>query len=264
MGRPYDLAGKNMITKIARKPQPKGTTKSIDKQGFACKAGAKILLLAAMLASAAQGSSAPHETIGGGTVSSPAVGPRPDYGIGGPDMVLVKNWRFGKNGTIKDYADMNANFFYHDQFNTFCNGNGNYGSYIVSPDKANAIGAQPIEGVDGPPVREFTQDSLKTYLVPLHGATTVKPTDHNVGSGSFMAKWSLPSGGSLLGRDIVWETKVRTIIPILLGLRMAGNGYIMLTVAPGVALIHIHLCVSIMDGWLRMNCADELKTLARD
>lgn len=154
-----------------------------------------------------------QETLGGGTVTDPAVGPAPSFGIGGPNMVLVKNWHFGTDGTIKNYADMSANFFYHDQFNTYNNGGGNYGANTVAPDKADAINDQPIEGVDSPPVRQFTGDSLKTFITPLDGATTLKPKLHNAGCGSFMAKWSLPHGGSLLGQDIVWETRVRYVTP---------------------------------------------------
>ena len=152
------------------------------------------------------------QTIGGGTIADPATGPAPAYKIGGPQMVLVKNWDFGTGGTVGDIAAMNANFFYHDQFQTFNNG-GNYGSNTVAPDAATAIGGQPIEGVNSAKVREFTVDSLLTYLMPLDGATQVSPAQHNVGNGSFMAKWSLPRGGSLVGRDIVWETRVRYKTP---------------------------------------------------
>jgi hypothetical protein len=166
----------------------------------------------------------PHETIGGGTVASPALGPKPSFGIGGPDMVLVKNWHFGTNGTIRNYAEMSANFFYHDQFNTIGNGT-NYGAVTVAPDAANALPNQPIEGIACPPVRQFTADSLKTLLVPLNRAGTVAPTQHNAGCGSFMAKWKLPNGGSLLGRDIVWETRVRYVTPpyFWFALWTAGN-----------------------------------------
>ncbi len=153
------------------------------------------------------------ETLGGGTVNSLALGPPPSFGLGGPNMVLVKNWHFGRDGTIKTQADMNANFVYHDQFNTFNNGNGNYGTNTVAPDKADALSNQPIEGVNSPPVREFLPDSLKTYLTPLDGAATVNPKQHNAGCGSFMALWALPNAGSLLGRDIVWETRVRYVTP---------------------------------------------------
>ena len=151
-------------------------------------------------------------TLGGGTVAAPAIGPPPSYNIGGKAMVLVKNWDFGTEGTIQNTADMSANFFYHDQFGTINNG-GKYGSNTVAPDRANAVGGQPIEGVNSPPVREFTQDSLKTFLTPLNDTKTVKVSDHNAGNGSFMANWRLPNGGSLLGRDIVWETRVRYKTP---------------------------------------------------
>lgn len=153
-----------------------------------------------------------QETPGDGTVEHPASGPSPAFALGGPGMVLVKNWHFGSTGTIRNYADLNANFLYHDQFGTIGNGS-NYGAVTVAPDAANAIPNQPIEGDACPPVREFTADSLRTLLVPLYGATKVLPTQHNAGCGSFMAKWKLPRGGSLLGRDIVWETRVRYVTP---------------------------------------------------
>ena len=81
------------------------------------------------------------DTIGGGTISSPAVGPGPSYGLGGAGAVLVKNWDFGAGGTIKNNADLSANFYYHDQFNTISN---KYGAKIVSPDAANALPGQPM------------------------------------------------------------------------------------------------------------------------
>ena len=152
------------------------------------------------------------ETMGGGTVAAPAIGPAPSFGIGGPDMVLVKNWDFGKAGTIKNYDEMSAHFYYHDQFGTINNG-GKYGSNSVSPDRANAINGQPIEGENSPIVRAFTDDSLKTFVTPLDGVKDVQVRNHNAGNGSFMAKWRLPNGGSLLGRDIVWETRVRYVTP---------------------------------------------------
>ena len=153
------------------------------------------------------------ETLGGGTVADPAVGPAPSFGLGGPGMVLVKNWHFGTGGTIKNQADMNAEFQYHDQFGTFCNGFGNYGADTVAPDQADAINGQPVEGKDSPPVRQFTAGSLRTFLTPLDGATLMDPNKHNTGCGSFVAKWKIPRGGLLLGRDIVWETRVRYKTP---------------------------------------------------
>ena len=180
------------------------------------------------------------ETVGGGTVADPAIGPPPSFGLGGPGMVLVKNWHFGTDGTIKNQADMNANFQYHDQHNSIANGSNAYGALIVAPDDAHAIfpgdvyyydddgthkgrglgTGQPIEGRDSAPVRQFTADSLKTFLTPLknaktlvNGVLTVMPDRHEVGCGSFMSSWFLPAGGSLLGQDIVWETRVRYKTP---------------------------------------------------
>ena len=153
-----------------------------------------------------------HETIGSGTIADPARGPAPSFGIGGPGMVLVKNWHFGANGTVKNYADMSANFYYHDQFGTINNG-GKYGSSMVSPDFANSIHGQPIEGINSAPVRRFTADSLLTFLTPLDKAVKVQVWNHNTGNGSFIAKWRLPTGGPGLGRDIVWETRVRYKTP---------------------------------------------------
>jgi hypothetical protein len=135
-------------------------------------------------------------------------------------MVLVKNWNFGTAGTIKNISDMNNHFFYRDQFNTINNG-GNYGASIVAPDAAHALPGQPVEGVDCGTVRSFGTDSLTTYLVPLNDPVgsspeadaTVLPSRHDAGCGSFMANWTLPNGGSLLGQDIVWETRVRYVTP---------------------------------------------------
>ena len=152
------------------------------------------------------------ETIGGGTVDSPAVGPPPSFGIGGPGMVLVKNWHFGTAGTVRNYDELSASFAYHDQFNTIGNGT-HYGALTVAHNAATALPDQPVEGVDCPPVRAFRDDSLKTFLTGLDGATLCKPKAHNAGCGSFMAKWTLPRGGPELGRDIVWETRVRYETP---------------------------------------------------
>jgi hypothetical protein len=151
------------------------------------------------------------ETVGGGTKQSPAVGPGPSSGVYGSGYTLVKNYNFGANGTIRNISDMNREFFYHDQFGTIGNGT-NYGAITLAPDQANAIGGQPVENANNR-VRQFTGDSIKTTLVPLNGATTVSPTQHNVGNGSFMAKFALPNGGSRLGMDLLWETRVRYVTP---------------------------------------------------
>lgn len=197
---------------------------------------------AALLFGLAPGAKA-QETVGGGTLASPAQGPAPAFlppDLSASAVTLVKNWHFGTNGTIKNQADLNANFQYHDQHNNVANGGNAYGALTVAPDDANAIfpgdfyyydddgthtgrglgTGQPIEGRDSAPVRQFTADSIKTFLVPLSHASTlvnrvlsVKGERHEVGNGSFMPKWFLPAGGSLLGQDIVWETKVRYKTP---------------------------------------------------
>lgn len=154
------------------------------------------------------------ETVGGGTIASPAVGPAPANAVGGSGFVLVKNWNFGTDAssTVTGISDMNTHFQYHDQFGQVANPN--YGAKIVSPDAANALSGQPVEGVNtATPVRAFQADRLRTYLVPLNGATTLSPAAMNTGSGSFQAKWTLPRGGSLLGHDILWETRVRYVTP---------------------------------------------------
>jgi len=155
-------------------------------------------------------------SVGGGMIDHPAAGPAPSYAIGGAGFVLVKNWDFGadEGSTITSSEEMSEHFQYHDQFGTISN---QYGAVIVSPTEALALKNknQPIEGIDtgGKPAREFTSGSLKTYLVPLRGATECLPTKRNVGCGSFQAKWTLPKGGSRLGQDILWETRVRYVTP---------------------------------------------------
>jgi len=169
------------------------------------------LTLVAMLA-LSTGQVIAQETVGGGSLSDPALGPAPAFSLGGDGFTLVKNWNFGENGTVTNYSDLSTHFFYHDPFGTIGNGS-NYGAMTVAPDAANAIAGQPIEGINSPTVRQFTGDSLKTLLVPLDGATWLSPSSHNVGNGSFSAKWSLPNGGSHLHQDILWETRVRMVTP---------------------------------------------------
>jgi len=150
-------------------------------------------------------------TVGGGTKEDPARGPAPSFAVGGGEFTLVKNWDFGESGTIRSGADMDAHFAYHDQFNTIGNGS-NYGAIMLASSASTALAGQPVED-PARPVRQFLPDSLKTLLVPLRGATTVSPNEHNVGSGSFMAKFTLPKAGAALGQDILWETRVRFVPP---------------------------------------------------
>jgi hypothetical protein len=164
------------------------------------------------------------ETVGVGDINQPAVGPPPTEAgqIGGADFVLVKNWDFGTQGTIRDVDDLIAEFQFHDQFNTIANGT-NYGAVIVAPNAATAIHAgglglpndmQPVEDPTRPN-REWTSDSLLAHVLPLSASqTTATVTNHDTGNGSFMAKWNLPSGGSLLGEDLLWETRARMPAPL--------------------------------------------------
>ena len=160
---------------------------------------------------------ASRPTVGVGDVAHPAVGPGPAFSSDlGTGCVLVKNWDFGTTGTIRSMDDLSREFAYHDQFGTAANGT-NYSAVMVAPDEATALrgsatGPQPVES-PADPVRRFTADSLKTFLVPLNGATTCSPSRHNVGCGSFMAKWKLPKGWSRLGKDLLWETRIRMVTP---------------------------------------------------
>lgn len=157
------------------------------------------------------------ETIGEGTLQTPAQGPAPSYQIGGAGFVLVKNWSFGSssNSTIRNTEDTSAHFQYHDHYNNVIGGGGNYGAKIVAADATSAIKSQPIEGADGVPVvRKFESESLKTFVVPLKAdAAHISVAKQDAGCGSFEAKWTLPGAGQHLGQDIIWETRVRYVPP---------------------------------------------------
>lgn len=158
----------------------------------------------------------PRETIGSGAIDAPAVGPAPAPAVGGAGFVLVKNWDFGTGpgSTVTSIDELSEHFQYHDQFGTISN---QYGALIVAPTEKTALAnkKQPVEGpaTGGKPLRAFTAESLTTFLVPLNGATECQASKRNVGCGSFQAKWKLPKGGSRLGKDILWETRVRYKTP---------------------------------------------------
>ncbi len=200
------------------KPNPTGLYMNRTLRRFCPAHAAALLAVAPFLIGLNLSAQTP--TVGGGTLASPAVGPAPaynyEYGSLINGAVLVKNWDFGSaaGSTVHNIGEMSGEFYYHDQFGQIAN-NGSYGAKTVSPDVANRINSsQPVEGVNtATPVREFLSSSLKTYLVPLNGATTMDSALQNVGNGSFMAKWAAPNGGSLLGMDIIWETRVRYVTP---------------------------------------------------
>jgi len=156
------------------------------------------------------GGSVGNETVGTGSTDAPAVGPAPTDAakIGGGKFTLVKNWDFGASGTIRDISSLSSEFQYHDQFGTIGNGS-NYGAITVAPNSATAISGQPVEDPSRP-YREFTPDTMKTYVRPLSASqANVSVSQHNAGNGSITAKWTLSSGGALLGKDLLWETRVR-------------------------------------------------------
>jgi hypothetical protein len=158
-------------------------------------------------------------SVGAGEIEQPAIGPGPFLAAqqDGACFVLVKNWDFGTAGSIRDVNDLVAEFQFHDQFNTIANGS-NYGAVIVAPTEATAI---PVFGLKQPnnrqpvedparPNREWTRDTLKAHVLPLSKAqTSASVSEHNAGSGSLASKWRLAKGGALLGKDMLWETRVR-------------------------------------------------------
>ncbi|MEY4578702.1 MAG: hypothetical protein RL701_3405 [Pseudomonadota bacterium] len=163
-------------------------------------------------------------SIGIGNMTQPAGGPAPTEAKArsGEPFVLVKNWDFGSAGTIRTPSDLQAEFQFHDQFGTIANGT-NYGAVTVAPNEETAITAlnlnlpddrQPVEDPTRP-TREWTTDSLLLHARPLTAKLKkVSVKKHNVGNGSFTAKWQLPNGGELLGHDVLWETRVRMPKPV--------------------------------------------------
>ena len=120
----------------------------------------------------------------------------------------MKNWDFGSNGTLHDIGAVSSEFQYHDQFGTIGNGS-NYGAITVAPNAATAISGQPVEDPSRP-YREMTADTMKAYVRPLSASqANVTVSQHDAGNGSMTAKWTLASGGSILGKDLLWETRAR-------------------------------------------------------
>jgi hypothetical protein len=156
------------------------------------------------------GGASGSETIGTGNENQPAMGPPPTEAgkVGGGSWALVKNWNFGTSGNIRDIDALSREWQYHDQFGTIGNGS-NYGAITVAPNKATAINNQPVED-PARPYREFTAEALRTYVRPLSASQqSVTVTKHDAGNGSITAKWKLTSGGSILGKELLWESRVR-------------------------------------------------------
>lgn len=168
------------------------------------------LLLTLALAAPA---SAQTPTVGGGNFTQPAIAPPPSVPAAGDGFVAVKNWDFGSQGTIRDSTDLIREFRFHDNFNTYDQG-GLYGVKSVAPQASLALRGQPVEE-PGRPFRDFTAQSLRSWLRPLNpDATHVTVEKREVGSGFLMAKFTLPRGGRLLGYDLLWETRVRLNNPV--------------------------------------------------
>jgi hypothetical protein len=129
----------------------------------------------------------------------------------------LKNWYFRTNCTIPNVPSLSSEFQVHDQFNTIANGT-NYGEVTVALNAATAISAsnlglpnnmQPVED-PARPNREWTAETLKAHVRPLSASqTSYTVSSHDAGNGSFTAKWKLSNGGSLLGKDLLWETRAR-------------------------------------------------------
>jgi len=141
--------------------------------------------------------------------------------LSGAPFVLVKNWDFGADGTITGVSDLIEEFEFHDQFGTIANGT-NYGSVTVAPNEQTAVEARDLglpnnrQPVEDParPYREFTSEAIQAHVRALSpSAQTIDAARHNAGNGSFMAKWSLPKGGSRLAQDVLWESRVRIATP---------------------------------------------------
>lgn len=139
------------------------------------------------------------------------------FKIGGAPFTMIKNWTFGTSGNIRNYGDLSSEFQYHDQFGTIANG-ANYGAVTVAANSQTAISAPGLglpndrQPVDDParPVREFTPTSMLAHVRPLsRGQVSGSTMRHDVGNGSITSKFVLPKAGKALGRDIVWETRVR-------------------------------------------------------
>jgi hypothetical protein len=104
-------------------------------------------------------------------------------------------------------------FVFHDNFGTTDLG-GKYGVRAVAPTRGSALKDQYVEDPERP-FRTFTPQAMRTWLRPLDpAARTVTVTKREVGSGFFMPKFTLPAGGSNLGRDLLWETRVRINNPV--------------------------------------------------
>lgn len=129
--------------------------------------------------------------------------------IGGAPFTMVRNWDFGTSGNITNFTQLEAQFEYFiPEWNTY-NLGGQYGTNTVARTAETALVGQPVDGSTR--YREFTTSSILCHVKSLVNDTTdVGPaSSYNGGNGSFYSKLDYPSGGSDLGKTIVWETRMR-------------------------------------------------------
>lgn len=137
-------------------------------------------------------------------------GPKPFAAVA-PGFSLVKNWDFGTDGNIKDVPSLEAEFTFHDVWNTI-NLGGKYGSDTAAPTAASVLpGVGQLVRSD---VREFVPGVMKAYVRPKDAAqTTVGPwSKHDAVNGSIAAKYQYAPGPR--AKDILWETRVRISKPV--------------------------------------------------
>ncbi|MDF3057784.1 MAG: hypothetical protein K0R17_1999 [Rariglobus sp.] len=162
-------------------------------------------------------STAPAFPVGDGTYENPVAGPAPSVSssIVGSGFKLVKNWDFGTNGNIRSIKELSGHFRYYDANGQYNTGAGEYGAHTLAPHVLTALTNQPVEGAitNNQSARSVNADWLRGVIVPFDGVTVLNPNLHNCGAANFFAKWRLPAGGTLLGREIIWETQMRYVTP---------------------------------------------------
>lgn len=144
--------------------------------------------------------------------SASALQPSRMADIGGAAFTLIKDWDFGTSGNIGNTTQLDAEFNYAGQWNTFNNG-GQYGTDVMATSALTAISGQPVD--PGGRYREFTTSSILCHVKSkVNDSTNVGPASaRNGGNGGFFSKLLYPHAGSGLGKTIVWETRFRIVNP---------------------------------------------------
>lgn len=141
------------------------------------------------------------------------VGPKPTAPVTG--YKVDKNWDFGTDGTVRNKTELANEFLGHiGGWNV--PGINEYGCKSAAYSTASkVVDFQPVERADALN-REITQSSLLMHTRPLTAAqTTVGPASKaDCSSGSVSSKFTYPSGGAGLGKDVVFETRFRMTKPL--------------------------------------------------